>query len=31
MRGLWGGRSREEGDNVLLWLEEGERLVVAVG
>ena len=29
--GLWGGRSREEGDNVWLWLEEGERVVVAVG
>ena len=27
--GLWGGRSREEGDNVWLWL--GERVVVAVG
>ena len=23
--------SREEGDNVWLWLEEGERVVVAVG
>ena len=29
--GLQGGRSREEGDNVWLWLEEGERVVVAVG
>ena len=29
MGGLWGGRSREEGDNVWLWL--GERVVVAVG
>ena len=29
VRGLWGGRSRDERDNVWLWLEE--RVGVAVG
>ena len=28
---LWGGRNRKEEDNVWLWLEEGESVVVAVG